>query len=107
MATYNEQLQKLWHQYNLLHGGGPETPRAVVEWALDLGLLTLPELDPVQVLAGDMSRALREEYATDTAGRRYRVNHAVRITKNGVQFALWSELPNAPRAYMQKAFAQR
>jgi hypothetical protein len=107
MATYNEQLQKLWHQFNVEHGGAPEAPRVIVEWALERGLLALPKMDPVQVLAGDMSRALREEYDTDASGRRYRVNHAVRISKNGVQLALWAELTKAPRAYMQKAFAQR
>ena len=107
MATYNEQMQKIWHQYNAEHDGKPETPRVVVEWAMERGLLEPPKLDPVQVLAGEMARALREEYATDATGRRYRVNHAVRITKNGVQLALWAELTSAPRAYMHKAFAQR
>jgi hypothetical protein len=107
MATYSEQLQKVWHQYNSEHGGKPQTPRAVVEWAMQRGLLAPPKLDPVQVLAGELARALREEYATDGSGRRYRVNHAVRITRDGVQLALWAELPKAPRAYIQKAFAQR
>lgn len=107
MATYSEQLQQLWHRYNAEHGGAPESPRTVVEWAMKQGLLEAPKLDPVDVLAGNMARALREEYATDASGRRYRVNHAVRITKNGVQLALWAELTKAPRSYMQKAFAQR
>ena len=54
-----------------------------------------------------MSRALREEYGTDKQGRRYRVNHAIRVTKRGVQYTLWAMLDNAPREHMQKAFAQR
>jgi len=54
-----------------------------------------------------MSRALREEYATDSMGRRYRKNHAVRVTKGGVQHTFWAILGHAPRDHMQKAFIQR
>jgi hypothetical protein len=54
-----------------------------------------------------MARALREEYATDKRGRRYRVNHAVRITRHGVQYTMWAMLQTAPRELMQRAFIQR
>ena len=57
--------------------------------------------------AEDMATALREEYATDAKGRRYRVNHAVRVTKTGVQHTFWAMMKNAPRQHMQKAFIQR
>jgi hypothetical protein len=54
-----------------------------------------------------MATALREEYATDEKGRRYRVNHAVRVTKAGVQYTFWAIMKDAPREHMQKAFIQR
>jgi len=54
-----------------------------------------------------MATALREEYATDAWGRRYRVNHAVKITKAGVQYTFWAIMSEAPRSHMQKAFIQR
>jgi hypothetical protein len=107
MSTYNEQLQNIWHRYEREHGGTPAPPREVVAWGLKRGLLERPRIDPMEVLAGDMARALREEYRTDETGRRYRVNHAVRITRGGVQMSLWAELDSAPRDYMVKAFAQR
>jgi hypothetical protein len=47
------------------------------------------------------------DYATDRLGRRYRVNHAVRVTKGGVQLTMWAIIGNAPRSHMQKAFIQR
>jgi hypothetical protein len=50
---------------------------------------------------------LREEYATDDSGRRYRVNHAVRVSKAGVQLTFWAVMQDAPREHMQKAFIQR
>lgn len=107
MATYNEQLQRLYHDYERANGGTPATPREVVEWAMARGRLRAPAIDPVVALARDMARALREEYRTDASGRRYRVNHAVTITSSGVQTSWWAELDSAPRDHMEKAFAQR
>jgi hypothetical protein len=54
-----------------------------------------------------MARALREQYGTDAKGRRYRVNHAVRVYKNGVQITFWAMLDFASRPHMEKAFTQR
>ncbi|PSO11652.1 hypothetical protein C7E20_11525 [Sphingobium sp. AEW4] len=70
-------------------------------------MIEVPEVDPLAKLAEDMSAALREEYATDREGRRYRVNHAVRVTRGGVQHTFWAMMADAPREHMQKAFIQR
>ncbi len=107
MATYNEQLQHLWHAYEETHERAPATPREVVAWAVASGSLSLPKTDPLAQLADDLARALREEYRTDGSGRRYRVNHAVRISRDGVQATLWAEMASAPREHMLQAFAQR
>lgn len=107
MTTKNEQLQHAWHDYEKEHGYIPATAREACVWAVKRGFLQMPEIDPFDQLAEDMSRALREEYATDSLGRRYRKNHAVRVTKGGVQFTMWAIMGNAPREHMQKAFIQR
>jgi len=107
MATYNEQLQRVWHQYTDEHGGTPATLREAVAWGVEQRLIEPPEIDPLDKVISDMGRALREEYRTDEHGRRYRVNHAARITKDGVQFVLWAEMATAPRDHMLKAFAGR
>ena len=107
MATYKEQLQKAWHEYEKHHGSVPATARDAVQWAVARGLIAEPEVDPLAKLAADMADALREEYATDAQGRRYRVNHAVRVTKAGVQYTFWAMMKDAPREHMQKAFIQR
>jgi len=70
-------------------------------------LVTLPEIEPLDILADQMARALRTEYKTDEQGRRYRVNHAVRVTRLGVQTTFWAIMGFAPREYMEKAFVQR
>lgn len=107
MATYKEQLQKAWHAYEKEHGSVPATTRDAVQWAVERGLIAEPEVDPLAKLAADMADALREEYATDAQGRRYRVNHAVRVSKAGVQYTFWAIMKDAPREHMQKAFIQR
>jgi hypothetical protein len=76
-------------------------------WAVADNLLVLPEIDPLDILADQMSQALREEYKTDEHGRRYRVNHAVRVTRGGVQHTFWGVMGHAPHDHMEKAFAQR
>ncbi len=107
MATYNEQLQKVWHEYERELGFLPASSRDAVKWGVERGMIQAPRMDPYDKLAEDMSRALREEYATDRMGRRYRVNHAVRVSKAGVQYTIWAILGEAPREHMQKAFIQR
>ncbi|MDB5439360.1 MAG: hypothetical protein JWM33_1787 [Caulobacteraceae bacterium] len=107
MSTYNEQLQKVWHEYEKAHGYLPSRPRDAVKWGVEQRMIEAPDFDPYERLAEDMSRALREEYATDRLGRRYRLNHAVRVSKGGVQYTIWAILGEAPAGHMQKAFIQR
>lgn len=107
MASYKEQLQKAWHAYEKEHGAVPATTRDAVQWGVERGMISIPDVDPFAKAAADMADALREEYATDAQGRRYRVNHAVRVTKAGVQYTFWAMMTDAPREHMQKAFIQR
>jgi hypothetical protein len=107
MATYNEQLQKIWHEFEKENGNVPATAREAVKWGVARGMIQMPKVDPYDKIAEDMARALREEYGTDQYGRRYRKNHAVRVSKGGVQHTMWAIMDNAPREYMRKAFVQR
>jgi hypothetical protein len=107
MSTKNELLQKLWKRYEEEHDRLPASARDVVIWAAEQELLELPEIDPYDILADQMANALREEYAVDNQGRRYRVNHAVRVTRHGVQTTFWAIMGFAPRDHMHKAFTQR
>jgi hypothetical protein len=107
MLTKNERLQQIWHNYDAKQDHKPTSAREAVEWAVKEGLVELPEIDPYDVLAGQMSNALRDEYQTDNKGRRYRVNHAVRVTKGGVQYTFWAAMGYAPHEHMERAFTQR
>lgn len=104
--TKQERYQKVWHSLEEM-AGRPTSAREACVWAVENGLLTMPEVDPLDLMADEMAQALRTEYARDPQGRRYRVNHSVRVTRNGVQMTFWGTMDFAPREHMEKAFAQR
>jgi hypothetical protein len=108
MPTKTERLQQVWHHYDADKDHQPTCTREAARWAVEEGLLELPpEVDRYELLASQMSSALREEYQTDEKGRRYRVNHAVRITTGGVQQTFWGMMGFAPHDHMERAFTQR
>ena len=107
MPNYNEQLQKIYHRYEAEHDNDPAGTREVVAWAISNGLMKAPHVDPLAKLSDDMANALRVEYRVDSKGRRYRVNHAVRVSQRSIQYTLWRNMDNAPRGFMEKAFSQR
>lgn len=105
--TKVERLQQIWHKFETERNHKPSSAREAIEWAVAEGLIELPDVDPYDVLAGQMSSALREEYQTDAKGRRFRVNHAMRVTKGGVQYTFWGVMGFASHEFMEKAFAWR
>jgi hypothetical protein len=107
VPSKKEQFQQIWHRYDSRQDHKPSSLRQAVAWAVEEGLLELPEPDPIGDLAEQMGQAVREEYKTDAQGRRYRVNHAVRVTKSGVQYTFWGVLGFAKPEHFVKAFGQR
>jgi hypothetical protein len=89
-VTKQEKLQRAWHNFDDNQDHLPSSAWQACEWAVAAGLLQLPEIDPYDALAEDMAQALRAEYGTDDEGRRYRINHAVRVSKSGVQYTFWA-----------------
>jgi hypothetical protein len=61
-----------------------------------MGFWKNPKFDPGDILASQMAAALREEIDMDAKGRRYRVNHAVRITRASVQYTFWASMGFPP-----------
>lgn len=103
----NEELQGIWHQYENGHEHQPSSARQAIEWAVAEGLVELPTVDPYDVLASRMAQALRLEYDTDYQGRRFRVNHAARVTAAGVQYTFWAIMGFATHDHMERSFTQR
>ena len=107
MATYHQQLQKIFRRYSKEVSDNPADLRDVGQWALENGLWHPRPADIQARFANDMASALREEYRTDKAGRKYRAKHAVRKWQSGRQLSFWADIDSAPRSHMQQAFGQR
>lgn len=108
MAAYSQQMQDIFRKYQEEVSPDPADLRDVAAWAIKEGLWHPKPADVHARFAQEMADALREEYRTDKAGRRYRAKHAIRATNyDGKQMSLWDDIDTAPRAHMEKAFAQR
>tara|TARA_R110002020_G_scaffold113518_8_gene261088 strand:- start:11270 stop:11749 length:480 start_codon:yes stop_codon:yes gene_type:complete len=107
MATYHQQMQKIFELYTDEVTAEPADLRTVAAWALRKGLWSPQPSDVHARFAADMADALREEFRTDSSGRRYRTKHAVRQWRDGRQQSFWADIDIAPRAHMEKAFSQR
>jgi hypothetical protein len=107
MANYHQQMQAIFAQYAAEVSPDPADLREVGAWALRQGLWHPRPADIQTRFANEMAEALREEYRTDSAGRRYRANLAVRATKDGRQMSLWGDIDTAPRSHVEKAVGQR
>lgn len=102
--NYNAQLQRIVQRYRDAGGEWPveNTTRTIAEWAYSHGEWQ-PKQSPVDQLAADLAKAMREEYITDPQGRTVRAKHAVR-SKQGV---LWDDIRTASTDHMHMALQQR
>jgi hypothetical protein len=107
MISRTERLLKAWHKCDSRQQHKPTTMRQAYEWAVADGLLELPEVDPLDVGAEQMANAVRAETRRDPLGRRYRVNHALRVTRSGIQYTFWGVMGFAPHEHMIKSLAWR
>lgn len=107
MAKYTEQMQRLFNRYRKEVSEAPVILDDVYAWATK-NKLWVPREESIRAqFKEEMAKALREEYRTDPAGRRYRAKHPVRHTISGKQLNLWGDIDKDPRTYMEIAFAQR
>ena len=110
--AYREDLQKLVARYRAEGNPWPADNRSLAAWMIAHRHWE-PELkSSVDLLAPQISRALREEYVTDPQGRRIRRNHAIREVKEMAdgrheQMTFWVSLDTATPEQMQTAFQQR
>jgi len=109
MTTYTQQLQDIFNDYEKAGMPMPATAKNVAAWAISNNRWKPKPADVIAQCAGDLAKALRDEYRTDKYGRRYRAKHAVRFKSedDGKQHSFWADIDTAPRDHMQSAFAQR
>ncbi|HET6274775.1 MAG TPA: hypothetical protein VFE16_02390 [Candidatus Cybelea sp.] len=102
-------MQLLVHQYRDEVGRTDVDMHEVSEWAVERGYLKPPKpVTPMDLLAKEFAKALREETKVDPKTRRaYRVNHARMEMQSGKQITLWGDIDRLGYEPMLKCFVQR
>lgn len=108
MATYSEQLQRIFDRYLIEVDSSPVSLDLVADWAIQ-NRLFMPEPRDIRKLCRDaLADSLRQEKRKDSKGRMYRAKHSVRESFGGVQVSLWADIDkDPPRTFMKKSFSQR
>lgn len=107
MISHNKFMQNLVEGYRAAGKQWPARSKDIAIWAIKEGLWEFSESNAIKKCAEDISRAMREEYDTDSKGRRVRQKHPVKKTVDGKQKTFWDDINTAPHEHMLLAFQQR
>lgn len=107
MSAYDDQLVKLWEEYETSTEQELNDPEHFADWALKAGRWTPRPKDVRKQLRADLTEALRSVQRTDPDGITYRAKRCVRIEDDGMQMSLWFDTDKATRTVMQKSVAQQ
>jgi hypothetical protein len=109
MISKHREMQLLVHQYRDENGRTDVDLHDVSEWAVAKGYLKPPRpITPMDMLAKEFAKALREETKVDPKTHRsYRVNHARMEMRSGKAITLWGDIDKLKRESMVKCFVQR
>lgn len=107
--TKTEMLLELVEMYRKIHKVSSINVNEVSAWAVHTRAYEPQPKSTMKLLAREISHALREDFFTDSQGRRVRRKHAQRISAGGKdgQMVLWHDITEASRPQMQAAFQQR
>ena len=106
-STYNQQMRRLFDDYQQDGGTWPTDLQTVAAWAVRNRLWQPQQSAVISQCADHLARALREEYITDRQGRRVRAKHPAPTYRNGKQLMLWDDIRTASRDHMRAAFQTR
>jgi hypothetical protein len=111
--SFDKKLRQFIAEYEQLHGNsGPLQSREIAAWLLREHKCQPSIEESVDILARQVSRAMRGDYFTDPDGRRVRRKHSVRYKdtlEDGrkVQLTFWWGIELAPPDFMRDSFQQR
>ena len=79
MPTKTQQLQRIVREYQKENQKWPASSAEMAKWAVETGRydLTGPTLE--RHCARELAQAMREEYFTDSSGRRVRAKHPAKV----------------------------
>jgi hypothetical protein len=102
------EMMYLIEQYKQTFGVEEIDTTEVAQWAYGQHIWQPTPVNPVQILARQLSRALRQEYYIDPQGREVRKNHHVHVEQeDGSQLDLWIDHRTAQPSQMRLSFQQR
>lgn len=107
MTTYSKQMQRIVNEYRLSGNTWPAQSKDIAHWAILNGKWEVHQTAAVKLCSEEISRAMREEYITDSHGHRVRVKHPASKIIQGKQMMFWDDIRTAPRSHMHQAFQQR
>ena len=107
MSTYTEHLQAIVARYRAAGQKWPATRKEIAAWALSEKEWKPSRASLLAQCAEELARAMREEYITDSHGRRVRAKHAARFGEGPEQRTLWADIRTADPGHMEIAFKQR
>jgi hypothetical protein len=106
--TKHEEMQRIIRQYKREKAITEVKMSDVVAYAVSMGWMVPPPLDPIDRLVKEFAVAAREEIRHDKkTGRPYRANHAVQTMQGGAQLVFWVDIDEAPRPHMVKSLNRR
>jgi hypothetical protein len=107
MITKKQQLQRIVREYQQNEQEWPASAADIARWAVSTGRYDLTRPTLVRHCARELAQAMRQEFFTDSKGRRVRAKHPAKMRRDGRQLMLWDDIRTAPRRHMQMAFQLR
>jgi len=108
MANKQQRMWRVIRLYKETTGRTEIDMHEVAKFAARKGWPLPKPVDPLDLLAKELSQAAREEVRRDKAtGQPYRANHAMTVRRGTQQMTLWIDIDEAPRKPMVKCLVQR
>lgn len=108
MANNNEQMLRVWEEWEETTGEDANNPNDFIDWAVSKGRLTPRPEDIRKIFRRQLSTALRQAMRVDEEGTTYRAKQCVSIIENGEQRTLWFDVDRGGTPQLrQKAARQR
>lgn len=110
MSAYSNAVKAYIERFRReVRDDGLLNPHELAEWAYEKGLHRPPARRIIDTIAADIAQHFREEYRTDSSGRRYRAKHAATAKDGNKTLSLWGDIddPTAPHEHFVRSFGQR
>ncbi len=108
MTTLNEQILRIWDEWESTTGAEANNPDDFIAWAMENKKL-FPQIQDIRrLLRKQVTSALRQASRVDEAGFSYRAKQCVTLLEDGVQLRLWFDTDKGGTENLrQKAVRQR